>query len=109
MRGEIDIMEFGNQLNFHTWDANEVDHGANITPNFMSVSVPSGWHTYGLLVQPGGSVKVYIDGALVYSGTGSTAYNAPMYCILRNVYNTCAPPLQSNEMGFQYVRYWAPQ
>src|SRR5258708_3505466 len=94
---EIDIAEYGYQLNFHVWDANGADKGALISPASQNVNnISPGFHTWALWCQPTGHVSVYLDGALIYDAVGSPAYSQPIYPILRNLYNIGGGPGQGN-------------
>ncbi|RBQ09973.1 RICIN domain-containing protein [Pedobacter miscanthi] len=76
---EIDIAEFrGTPKNYMTHAYYDGSWSSTTTSgNF------TGWHTYGLLWQPG-SLKFYIDDVLKATVTKSSVPSVPMYVILSN-------------------------
>jgi beta-glucanase (GH16 family) len=78
---EIDIMEnYGsaNQIECTVhWGTTNQEADQDVT---SPTDLTSGWHTYGLLWEPG-SLTWYLDGKVVYTYTGAGVPSQPMYLL----------------------------
>ena len=70
-----------------------------------SSDLTSGWHTYGLLWEPG-SLTWYLDGQVVYTFTGSEVPSQPMYFLANLAIDGPAAP--SSSFDIQSVQIYQP-
>ena len=103
---EIDIMEnYGTpnlmEATLHWGATDQVAYRDVTSPSNLS----SGWHTYGLLWQPG-SLTWYLDGQVVYTFMGSEVPSQPMYFLANLAINGPAAP--SSSFDIQSVQIYQP-
>ncbi len=90
---EIDIMEnFGDTNSLRTtyhWSGSSGPLQSS-TNETTSTNLANSYHTYGLLWKPG-AIYWYLDGKEIYSFTGSTVTNQPMYFLANLAIDGTAP------------------
>ena len=104
---EIDIMEnYGTstlmEATLHWGAAAGQEAYRDVT---SSSDLTSGWHTYGLLWEPG-SLTWYLDGQVVYTFTGSEVPSQPMYFLANLAIDGPAAP--SSSFDIQSVQIYQP-
>jgi beta-glucanase (GH16 family) len=104
---EIDIMEnYGTsnlmEATLHWGSASGGEAYRDVT---SSSDLTSGWHTYGLLWEPG-SLTWYLDGQVVYTFTGSEVPSQPMYFLANLAIDGPAAP--SSSFDIQSVQIYQP-
>jgi beta-glucanase (GH16 family) len=103
---EIDIMEnYGTpnlmEATLHWGASDQVAYRDVIS----SSDLTSGWHTYGLLWEPG-SLTWYLDGQVVYTFMGSEVPSQPMYFLANLAIDGPAAP--SSSFDIQSVQIYQP-
>jgi hypothetical protein len=94
--GEMDVMEgLGGTAAYHFHDP-AGGPGANVPGNY------TGWHNFGAVWVPGGTVTYYYDGVQV--GTISGVTSAPMYIIMGN--QCGSPQVSPATMQVDWVYVW---